>query len=118
MKKPKTHKPKFKRLNEGEETLALQLRAYKIAFEREFKFHPTRRWRADFHLPDYMILVEIEGGIWMKKGGHNTGFGIMRDMEKHSQAQILGYIVLRYTPNQVKSGQAIAEIRRALLDLK
>jgi hypothetical protein len=38
--------------------------------EREFRFHPKRRWRADFaHLPS-RSLIEIEGGIWIQ-GRHN-----------------------------------------------
>ena len=34
----------------GESELVIQLKALKIEFEREFKFHPKRKWRADFHL--------------------------------------------------------------------
>lgn len=36
----------------GEETLLLQLRALKLpAPEREYRFHPGRRWRFDFAWP-------------------------------------------------------------------
>ena len=40
------------------------------AFEKEFWFHPVRKWRADFaHLPS-RTLIEIEGGIYVH-GRHN-----------------------------------------------
>jgi hypothetical protein len=32
-----------------EETLALQLKAAGIEFEREFRFDPDRKWRAEIH---------------------------------------------------------------------
>ena len=62
----KTKRPKRggKVESEGESLLSLQLKALKIAFEREFKFCQDRKWRADFHLVDKMILIEVEGGIW------------------------------------------------------
>ena len=38
--------------------------------EAEFRFHPQRRWRADFaHVPS-RTLIEIEGGIYVQ-GRHN-----------------------------------------------
>lgn len=49
--------------NEFEAKLARELKALKINFEQEFYFHPKRKWRADFHLVDKRILVEVEGGI-------------------------------------------------------
>ncbi len=48
--------------SEGEVILATALRALKIEFEQEFKFHPTRKWRADFHLKGKKVLIEVEGG--------------------------------------------------------
>lgn len=37
-------------VSEGEAILSQHLRTLKIEFEQEFKFHPSRKWRADFHL--------------------------------------------------------------------
>ena len=34
--------------SEGETVLATHLKACKISFEQEYKFHPERKWRADF----------------------------------------------------------------------
>lgn len=38
----------LKALSPGEEALALHLRASRIAFEREVRVVPGRRWRFDF----------------------------------------------------------------------
>ncbi len=114
----KTKRPKRggKVESEGESLLSLQLKALKIAFEREFKFCQDRKWRADFHLVDKMILIEVEGGIW-SQGRHTRGKGYQEDMVKYNSAQVLGYSVYRYSTEQVKSGKAIDDIRRLVGDL-
>lgn len=95
----------------GETMLANQLRVLKISFEQEYKFHPKRKWRADFHIMGKKILIEVEGGVW-SNGRHTRGKGYIADMEKYNSAQELGYLVFRYSTEQVKSGKAIEEIRR------
>lgn len=92
-----------------EEIFALHCKVNKIDVVREFKFHPTRKWRADFAIPDKMILIEIEGGVWIQ-GRHQTGTGFSADCEKYSHAALLGYKVFRFTPDMVKSGEAIGMI--------
>jgi len=77
----------------------------------EFRFHPTRRWRFDIAFPGQKIAVEVDGGIWIA-GRHNRGAGMERDHEKINAAIELGWRVLRYTPPQIKSGEAIAQIVR------
>ena len=57
--------------------------------EKEFRFHPTRKWRADFaHLPS-RTLIEIEGGIYVN-GRHNRGAGFAADLEKYFEAALAG----------------------------
>ena len=63
----------------------------------EFKFCPSRKWRADFAIPSHRLLVEIEGGVW-SGGRHTRGSGFIGDMEKYNMAAILGYRVLRFQP--------------------
>lgn len=96
-------------VSEGEVILATALRASKIEFEQEFKFHPTRKWRADFHLKGRKILVEVEGGIW-SNGRHTRGKGYLGDLEKYNAATMMGYQVIRFSTEQVKSGKAIEQI--------
>ena len=95
--------------SEGEVTLARDLRALKINFEQEYKFHPERNWRADFLITGTKILIEVEGGIW-SGGRHTRGKGFIADMEKYNAAAILGFKVLRLDTQQVKSGLAIKQI--------
>lgn len=100
----------------GESELIIQLKALKIEFEREFKFHPKRKWRADFHLVEKMILVEVEGGIW-SGGRHTRGKGYLGDMEKYNAATVMGYRVIRFSTEQVTSGLAIQQIEKMVGDL-
>ena len=95
--------------SEGEVILATSLRALQIEFEQEFEFHPTRKWRADFHLKGKKILVEVEGGIW-SNGRHTRGKGYLGDLDKYNAATMMGYQVIRFSTEQVKSGSAIEQI--------
>ena len=84
-----------------------------IAFEREFQFHPSRRWRFDFALEEHMIAIECEGGVWTG-GRHNRGKGFTADCEKLSTAASMGWRVMRFTGDQVQSGWAIDTIERGI----
>lgn len=99
--------------SEGEVTLARDLRALKIGFEQEYKFHAERKWRADFWITGTKILVEIEGGIW-SGGRHTRGKGYIGDMEKYNGASMMGFIVLRFSTAQVKSGLAVKQIEKMI----
>lgn len=98
-------------VSEGEMVLATHLRACKISFEQEYKFHPKRKWRADFLISGKKILVEVEGGIW-SGGRHTRGKGYLGDMEKYNEAAMMGFTVLRFSTEQVKSGLAVQQIEQ------
>lgn len=97
--------------SEGETVLVTHLRACKISFEQEYKFHQTRKWRADFLITGTKILVEVEGGIW-SGGRHTRGKGYIGDMEKYNSAAMMGFTVLRFSTEQVKAGVAIKQIEK------
>jgi very-short-patch-repair endonuclease len=99
-----------------EETFAMHLQAYKIShlFEREHRFHPERKWRFDFACKTHKVAIELQGGIFGKKSGHNTGVGIRRDMQKNNEAQRLGWRVFHFYVDDVKSGEAVLFIKRIL----
>ena len=78
----------------------------------EYQFHPTRKWRFDYAWPLHMLALEVEGGIWTQ-GRHTRGAGALKDMEKYSEAAILGWRLLYVTPDQAR-GDAIEFIRRAI----
>ena len=74
----------------------------------EYQFHPQRKWRFDFAWPLHLYALEIDGGVWTQ-GRHTRGSGWIKDAEKFNAAALLGWKVLRYSPQQLE--QAIADIR-------
>ena len=84
------------------------LRSKGLAFEREYKFHSVRKWRADYAFPSIRLLVEIEGGAWIG-GRHTSGSGFVADMEKYNAATLLGWSILRFQPAEVEKGYMAAE---------
>ncbi|MBX7209842.1 MAG: DUF559 domain-containing protein [Verrucomicrobiaceae bacterium] len=68
--------------------------------EREFRFHPERRWRADFAYLPGRVLIEVEGGIWVN-GRHNRAAGFNADLEKYLEACLAGWRVFRFGPDQI-----------------
>lgn len=81
--------------------------------EREYRFAPPRRYRADFAYPDRMLLIEVEGGVWTR-GRHTRGKGYQDDCYKYNLATIMGFRVLRFTGEMVKDGTALNTIEEML----
>ena len=100
-----------------ETALALQLRGVKLPQpEREFRFHPVRKWRFDFAWPSALLAVEVEGGLFIR-GRHSRGLGMIADLEKYATAMLMGWRVLRVADKHVKNGAALGWIA-ALLEEK
>lgn len=96
----------------GENLLEAFLRAELITgWEREYHFHPTRKWRFDFAWPAEKVAVEVEGGVW-SNGRHTRGSGFIEDCIKYNEAVVLGWKVIRVTTEMVRSGIAIDYIKR------
>lgn len=66
----------------------------------EYKFHPSRKWRADAACLEADLLIEIEGGTWVN-GRHNRGEGYRKDCEKYNAAALMGWRVVRFTPDML-----------------
>lgn len=79
----------------------------------EYRFHPTRKWPFDLAWPAERLAVEVEGGLFIN-GRHSRGEGYERDLVKYAEALLAGWRVLRVSPRQVKNGQAVGWITRAL----
>lgn len=79
----------------------------------ERKFDEKRNWRFDFAIPHLMIAIEIEGGVHTG-GRHTRGVGYTKDMEKYNRAIELGWLLLRYTPDQRYNAATIEQIRSVI----
>ena len=81
--------------------------------ERELKFHPKRRWRADFRVcksgSDDKVLVECEGltRYGNHLGRHQTPKGFEADCEKYNAAALLGWTVFRFTERMIIDGTMV-----------
>jgi len=104
----------LKKRTELEELLLFQIHTLNLPSpKREFRFHPHRRWRADFAWPDKKLLVEVEGGIFTH-GRHTRALGFAADCTKYNVASLAGYRVLRFCAPHIRSGTAINAIELAL----
>lgn len=100
-----------------EESLAAQIRLTGLPVPvTEHRFHALRGWRFDFAWPDRRLALEVEGGIGARyaTGRHATGQGFTADTRKYNEAALAGWRVLRVTGEQVKSGEALGWLERAL----
>ena len=97
-------------MSELEEALLLEITAAGLPDPvREYKFHPKRKWRADFCWTQERVIVEVNGGTHQRMG-HSTGRGIHRDYEKVNAAQLMGYTCLQVDREMIESGEAVKMI--------
>jgi len=85
---------------------------------REFHFDPATKRRFDFAWPfiyrgSSRIAVEIQGGTW-SRGRHTRGKGYEEDCRKRNTAILLGWEVLTFTRDMVKSLEAAQVTKEAL----
>ena len=76
----------------------------------EFYFHTVRKWRVDLCWPDQKLALEIEGGVFIN-GRHVRPTGFIKDIEKYNALSILGYSLLRFTPQQMESCESYDFLR-------
>ena len=101
-------------MSELEDQFALQLRAAGLPDpKREYRFHGSRRFRADFCWPAFRVIAECNGGTYQHMG-HSTGEGLHRDYEKLNAAQLMGYVALQFDRRMIEDGSALAAVCDAL----
>ena len=90
-------------------TLAHVLRVAGYDVQTEVRFATPRRWRIDVTATrpqgTRKLAIEIDGGVWIQ-GRHTRGTGVEKDNEKIAHIAMQGWLFLRVTPQQVKTGQA------------
>ena len=87
----------------------------------EYRFHNIRLWRFDFAWPGALLAVEVDGGNQMVRRSRRTGKPVVvgrhtkdSDLAKLNAAAILGWRVMRFSPQMVRSGEALTTIKEAL----
>ncbi len=94
----------------------------------EYRFHPKRRWRIDFAIPELLIAIEVEGGRFKKTtfvdrngkihthtgGRHNTAQGFKNDMEKYNELAAMGWLLVRTTPEELLSEQFLQIVLKCI----
>jgi very-short-patch-repair endonuclease len=104
---------------EHELLMGIYLQELKVHYFREYSFHDRRGWRFDFAVPDFMLAIEMEGGIYpfyqvrkdgtrhlVRGGGHTTGKAYQDNLDKYNEATVLGWTLLRFSVADVKTGKA------------
>jgi very-short-patch-repair endonuclease len=100
-------------VSEIEDDLLQQIQTAKLPPpEREYKFHPVRKWRVDFAYPIHNIAIEVEGGVWIH-GRHNRGLGFEKDCEKYNELALAGFYLYRFTSSMIHDGTALRTVERA-----
>jgi len=120
---------KYRRSEQLRDQLVGQLRraGYRGDIVFEHKFHSVRQWRLDLFFPVEHVAIEIEGGVYarsgakrcrvcgqMPQGGHNTGAGYEKNVEKYNEARLAGITLIQATSKTIESGRAASWTLRAL----
>lgn len=84
-----------------------------VVSELMFATEVGRKWRFDFAIPESKLAIEIEGGVWIT-GRHNRASGYLKDMEKYNTATVLGWRILRFTPEQIGKEETYKMIQQCI----
>lgn len=79
--------------------------------EKEYRFHPSRKWRFDYAIPSIRMAIEVEGGVWTG-GRHTSSKGFLGDMEKYNEAALSGWCLIRTTPEELLTSKILDLIKR------
>jgi hypothetical protein len=79
----------------------------------EYHFLKGRRFRFDYCWPKLKVAIDQDGGTWIR-GHHANPKQMGVDREKSNLAALHGWRFFRFTPAQIRSGEAIEWIRAAI----
>jgi very-short-patch-repair endonuclease len=99
-----------KKRSELEDRFAQQLMdaGFRGRYRRNAQFIEGRKFAADFLFPALHLVVEVDGGEWMGKGGgHTSGSGFSADRARDNLAALQHIQTIRYPGGAVKDGTAI-----------
>ena len=98
---------------QAEEQLHIDLSAAGIEHVRKHRYVPDRKFEADFAIIPARLLIEVQGGVY-SRAAHGSVTGVLADIERLNLATLHGWWMLRYTPDQVASGEALSGIEAVL----
>ena len=81
--------------------------------ERQYRFHPERKWLVDFAWPLYWIALEVNGGTY-SGGSHSRGPRQRGDYEKWSELSLMGWTLILVDCKDVREGVPVERVLRAL----
>lgn len=73
-----------------------------------------RKWRFDFSMVEVKIGIEINGGTFMPRGGHNFGPSMTKDYEKYNAATYQGWSVFLFSPDMLNANVAAHWIQKLI----
>jgi len=115
-KRDRKRRARGERARMAEEELGFQLKAHGLPLgvtQFQAAKHLGRKFSWDRGWPQFMVLMEIQGGIFKRGGGaHSHPLNILRDIEKQRYAALLGYFVVPVTTDEVRKGEALQWIVR------
>lgn len=85
----------------GKEFFALWTRLGGVPLVAEHHFHPSRKWRLDYAVPDAKVGIEIHGAVW-RQGRHTRGKGFIGDRRKMNAATAMGWRVWELSPEMIR----------------
>jgi very-short-patch-repair endonuclease len=98
-------------MSDLEELLAFDIRQADLPEpKRQYRFHSSRKWLADFCWSEHRLIVEVNGMTHVPSRGHTSFSGIHRDYEKSNGAQAMGYRYYQYDREMIEDGTAIKQI--------
>ena len=110
-------------MNVAEGLLALHLRELGLDYSPQYAYAPGRKFRADFavwrrrragqRLGRQFALIEVTGGVYTRQS-HGSIKGVLADNTRLYHAFRAGWPMIRFTPDQVKSGEAKRLIAEAM----
>ncbi|MDA8188060.1 MAG: hypothetical protein M0T85_07970 [Dehalococcoidales bacterium] len=82
-------------------------------YQREIRLHS---WYADFYLPKYNLIIEVNGHAWHNENWHGENeIRVKRDIDKLKAWTEAKYRVLVLAEAEIKNGSAFEKLKGAIL---
>lgn len=82
----------------------------------EFEFSPTRKFRFDVAIHEPLRIGLEYNGLFGggRNLGHQTISGLIRDWDKIREAQLCNWMMLPFSPDEVRTGEVMNVLKRAI----